>query len=121
MVSLYRASNSDDKVFSLNFGKLTNLLCSDKNCEFIIGTDHNYDLLKGHLHSMTQKFIDLLLDNNVWPVITKPTQITKSSATLIDNLIVSPNIYGAYESGIFLEDRSDHLPCVMVAQNFKNQ
>ena len=75
--------------------------------------------LKSHTHRATQDLIDLLLNSDLWPVITKPTRITKNSATLIDNILVSPNIYGSYQCGIMLEDISDHLPCVLVARNLK--
>ena len=76
-------------------------------------------ILKSHTHRATQDLIDLLLNSDLWPVITKPTRITKNSATLIDNILVSPNIYGSYQCGIMLEDLSDHLPCLLVAKNLK--
>jgi len=54
------------------------------------------------------------------PTITKPTRITHTSATCIDNIYISaihkPNIY----SGILCEDISDHLPiinCVGISQS----
>ena len=55
----------------------------------------------------------------MWPVISKPTRITKSTATLIDNIIVSVEIYASYQSDIIVEDLSDHLPCLLVAHNMK--
>ena len=119
IASVYRAPNSNDKEFLNNLRKLIDLCKKEQNCEIIIGLDHNYDLLKSHTHHATQDLIDLLLNSDLWPVITKPTRITKNSATLIDNILVSPNIYGSYQCGIMLEDLSDHLPCLLVAKDLK--
>ena len=52
------------------------------------------------------------LDKNLEPTITKPTRITKSSATLIDNIIVGRQ-FQEYEANIGISDISDHLPLVM--------
>ena len=119
IASVYRAPNSDDKNFFENFKKMVQLLNKEQSTEIIVGLDHNYDLLKSNVHHATQDFTELLLDNDLWPIITKPTCITKSSATLIDNILVTPNIYGSYQCGILLEDLSDHLLCVLVANNMK--
>ena len=53
-----------------------------------------------------------MLENNLLPTITHPTQITQSSATLIDNIFVSENLHRFFESAILLKDISDHLPIV---------
>ena len=47
------------------------------------------------------------------PCITKPTRITKSSATLTDNILVPLNLVPNVSSYIVIEDMSDHLPIVM--------
>ena len=44
------------------------------------------------------------------PVITKPTRITDTSATLIDNIFISSRIQQDYHSGFIISDMSDHLP-----------
>ena len=48
------------------------------------------------------------------PCITKPTRVTKSSATLIDNIFVPLNLVPNMSSYIIIEDMSDHLPIVMI-------
>ena len=45
--------------------------------------------------------------------VTKPTRITHTSATLIDNIIVSQSIYANHLSHIITEDISDHLLCMV--------
>ena len=75
--------------------------------------DHNLDFLKHSTHKRTQDFIELNLDNNLIPSITRPTRITKSSATLIDNIMVSQGLSINSESRIIIDDISDHLPSVV--------
>ena len=120
IVSLYRAPSSPCRDFVENYKTLLGLLNGEKK-PYLIGTDHNFDLLKCTNHRITKEFLDSNLDNDCWPTITKPTRITKSSATLIDNIIVSASIYNAYQSGILLEDLSDHFPCILVAKNILKQ
>ncbi len=44
------------------------------------------------------------------PVITRPTRVTHSSATLIDNLYINSNRIDTLTSGILTLDISDHFP-----------
>ena len=53
------------------------------------------------------------------PMIRKPTRITKSSATLIDNIIVSENLCGNFYSNILINDMSDHMPTICVVESLK--
>ena len=59
------------------------------------------------------------LEINMLPVITKPTRITDTSATLIDNILISSKLQQAYHSGIIISDMSDHLPTVIKLKNAK--
>ena len=84
----------------------------------IVGLDHNLDFLKAYSHSQTNDFIQYNLDLGMMPVITRPTRITKLSATLIDNIIVSQNFCGRYVGSILVNDMSDHLPTICVINTF---
>ena len=85
----------------------------------IVGLDHNLDFLKAHSHQLTNDFIQLNLDLEMIPTITRPTRITKSTATLIDNIIVSQNNCGNYIASILVDDMSDHLPTICVINSLK--
>ena len=61
----------------------------------------------------TQKFIELNLESNLLPCITRPTRITKSTATLIDKVLISKNLQGKQDSKILITDISDHLPSIV--------
>ena len=50
--------------------------------------DHNLDLVKYNIHPLTNDFLELNLEKQLLPTITKPTRVTRSTATLIDNVIV---------------------------------
>ena len=58
----------------------------------VIGLKHNLDFLKSEIHSPTQLFIEQILDLGLYPIVSHPTHITKSSATLIDNILISQNM-----------------------------
>ena len=92
------------------------LLNKEKNKEIILGMDHNMDLLKSNTHPETQEFIDTNSDNNILPCITRPTKITRSTATLIDNIIISQNLHKSFDSSILKSDISDHLPSIVNIQ-----
>ena len=49
----------------------------------------------------------------LYPSITKPSRITTSSATLIDNIFTN-NIFNIQFSGLLCNDISDHLPIYCV-------
>ena len=115
--SLYRPPNSSAKEFLEYIDTIT----KNHPNNLIIGMDHNLDLLKSEKHKPTQLFLDMLFDRNYTPTITKPTRITKTSATLIDNIIISKNLQSHFDSGILIDDISDHLPCFVRLGNIKPQ
>ena len=75
--------------------------------------DHNLDFLKLDKHKATGEFLDHNLDNNLLPCITRPTRITKSSATLIDNIFINLKLHEDCRTSIITIDLSDHLPCLL--------
>ena len=83
----------------------------------IIGLDHNLDLIKHDKHRITNDFIELNLDHQLLPTITKPTGITRSTATLIDNIMIGKDFQTDYEPSILISDISDHLPCLLKIKN----
>ena len=89
------------------------------NCDLVIGLDHNMDLVKSTTHRLTSEFISLNLDLLMMPVITRPTRITNSTATLIDNIIVEQSMLDLCTSNVLVEDISDHLPSVLSISGIK--
>ena len=84
-----------------------------KHHELIVGMDHNFDFLKSSSNSTTSKFLNLNLDNDLIPCITKPTRVTNKTATLIDNILISTKLQYNYTPLVITDDLSDSLshPC----------
>src|SRR6218665_2205498 len=74
---------------------------------YLLG-DYNIDLLKYHTHKLTSNFVEITASHHFLPIITRPTRITSSSATLIDNLFTN-NIKKISHQVILIDDISDHL------------
>ena len=75
--------------------------------------DFNINILNSHSHQPTNEFINLMTSNSLYPLISKPTRITSSTATLIDNIFTN-NLELNMNSGILYTDLSDHLPVFQV-------
>ena len=75
---------------------------------FVCG-DFNIDLLKHGTHNNTKQFLDTMHSLGLYPLIDKPTRITDSSTTLIDNIFTNELRFNL-TSGIMFNYISDHLP-----------
>ena len=118
--SLYRPPNTKQKDFTRKIVSMNKKLLKEHNKSIILGMDHNMDFLKNDKNKETQEFIETILESSLFPVITRPTRITKSTATLIDNIIVSRDLYPKSHSAILIEDLSDHLPCIAILKDIKS-
>ena len=110
MVSIYHSPNTPIKSFHDEYKHQIEKLNSEKNCDIILGLNHNLDFLNSNSHKDIQLFIELNVDNNLLPCITRLTRITKSTATLIDNTLISKNLQGRQDSRLLISDICDHLP-----------
>ena len=117
--SMYRPPNSEIPTFIASYSSLLCAIKKDNPKGIIVGLHHNLDFLKANRHNTTNDFIQCNLDFGLIPTITRPTRITKTSATLIDNIIVSQNLCGSFVSSILVNDTSDHLPTVCVLDSVK--
>ena len=107
---IYRPPNRDivsfnDKLcITLDRIKRENKLC------YLLG-DFNINLLNHDSHIHTGEFIDLLSTYSFLPLITRPTRVTASTATLIDNILTNnvDNIVHS-DQGILVTDVTDHYP-----------
>ena len=79
--------------------------------------DHNLDFLKHQIHSKMQRFHEINHAADILPTITKPTHVTTSSATLIDNIMVKTTVPELIKSGIVVDNTSDHFILVTEIAN----
>ena len=75
---------------------------------FFLVEDYNINLLQHNVDAHVDDFLNLLLSFSLLPLITKPTRVTESSATLIDNIF--SNLQPFPLSTIVVSDLSDHFP-----------
>ena len=105
---MYRTQNTD----AGNFNEDRFITSTIAPCKaFILYGDFNLDLLKMEEHTMTDDFFDM--SHHMISNITRPTRITETSTTLIDNFYVNTTSY-CYSSSIVYDDISDYfLYCLL--------
>ncbi len=106
---IYRVPNTNATSSLLKYENLLQNIGNYRH-PIILGTDQNFNLLQIDSHAKTKELLDLFLTSNLLPSITKPTRITHSSSTLIDNIYISTSHAIPSLSGIITTDISDHFP-----------
>ena len=114
--SIYRPPNTNFNDFKTYIDN--SLLSLSRNeADLIICGDFNLDLLK--INESSNNASTFYNDMNAMaliPTICKPTRLTDSSSTLIDNIFAS-NLRN-FVSGIFTIDISDHLPIFIIYKDY---
>ena len=108
---IYRVPNTNEVRSISMYENIITKLQSYKH-DIVIGTDQNFDYIKIDQHQNTQDLLDTFITNGILPSITKPTRITHTSATLIDNIYISTKRKPQIQSAILTVDISDHLPVI---------
>ncbi len=67
------------------------------------------------MHKGTNYFIDQLFSLGLYPLIERPSRITTSSATLIDNIFTNQSNCDTCNS-LLINDISDHLPVFSISK-----
>jgi len=83
---LYRPPNTNIDTFLSNLSNLLDTLNKENRPTYLLG-DYNIDLLKQNTHS--ESFLNLLLSSGFYPKIDRPTKVTNTTATLIDNILTN--------------------------------
>ena len=109
---MYQPPNTVAKDFLNYYSKTMKKLTKNRNSTVICGLDHNLDFLEHTNHGVMNDFINSIIDHDLMPCITRPTRVTKSTSTLIDNILVDKRIYEQIYSGVAIHNLSDHFPCL---------
>ena len=76
-------------------------------------------------HDKIQNFLNLLHQNNMIPIINKPTRVTRKIVTSIDHIITNSFNDTNFKTIIFKSDISDHFPIGVflstMVENNKNE
>ena len=75
---------------------------------YIMG-DFNVDLIKMGTHGPTSDFLETFTAGGFYPLVSLPTRLTDTTATLIDNIMTN-NLEAKMETGLVTVRVSDHLP-----------
>lgn len=81
---LYKPPDVDVHSFLDELKQTISKISFENKLCFIMG-DFNINIINSDTHKSTNNFIDLMISNSLYPMISKPTRITSHSATLIDN------------------------------------
>ena len=76
--------------------------------------DFNINLFNHESHLPTADFLNIMYANSLYPLITKPTRLTPSSASLSDNIFTN-YFNNLWKAGVFYSDISDHFPVFHLA------
>ena len=74
--------------------------------------DYNIDLLKDDSDRQTHDYLDLIYSHRMIPSILKPTRITETTATIIDNILT--NTEQDILTAILVTDITDHFPTILM-------
>ena len=108
---IYRSPGTDMNVFNDRVGHLLSKL--NNKLTYMCG-DFNIDLLHYESHNESKYFVDQLFSSGIYPLILRPTRVSKSSATLIDNIFTN-ELSTPVKSGLLINNISDHLPVFQIS------
>ena len=112
----YRMPDSSIDIFNDRMTDILNTVNKENKLFYMLG-DLNIDPLKYDEHRLTSSFLDMLCANNVFPLITKPTGVTQTTATLIDHVFTNNfDVWGKHRQCI-CADISDHYAVFHIAGN----
>jgi hypothetical protein len=114
---IYRPPNSDLVTFIDKLNNLLQIIQSDNKICYLLG-DYNINMLNFKTHELTSCFVDSIYGNGFIPLISRPTRITSTSATLIDNIFT--NDFNQPElnlQGVLIADVTDHFPIFHIRKN----
>ena len=101
--------------FNELLGEILCKLESEKKYVYITG-DFNCNTLVSN--TSTEELKNILSSNHFYPLINRPTRITKSSATLIDNIYCNmSNISNTMAAGLLDANISDHKGIFCIDNN----
>ena len=114
---IYRMPNTCMEIFNDRMSDIMNIVQRERKICYFVG-DLNVDLLKHESHQSTVAFLDSFYSYNVFPLITKPTRVTRESASLIDHVLTNNfDINSKHVQGILCTSISDLYAIFHIAGN----
>ena len=85
---IYRPPNTDINTINDQFATLMESIKQEEKICYLMG-DYDINLLNVESHGSISDFNDIMYSNGFMPLITRPTRVTESTATLIDNIFTN--------------------------------
>ena len=111
---IYRPPKSSITEFNDSLRDILRQLSKEDKYIYLTG-DFNINLLNSSNHTPTAEFLELLFSFSFFPTINKPTRITSTSATIIDNIFMNNLHSQSITAGILASDVSDHCPVFCIS------
>ena len=109
---IYRPPSTDIYAFNERLIEMLNRTCLCSNKEVVIMGDFNLDLLEHRTLKPSATFLNTMLSFGLLPTITRPSRVTDTTATLLDNIFTNLNIANC-KSALIYENISDHYPVLL--------
>ena len=109
---IYRPPSSDINTFNDVLSRMIESDCFKQNKDIIILGDFNINILLHKVHQPASEFLNNMLSFGLLPCITKPSRVTVTSESLIDNIFTNLDP-SACKSALVYQDISDHYPIIM--------
>ena len=116
---IYRPPNQDISSFNDKMSNIVNVVRRENKTCYIVG-DYSINILNYESHAQTAQFVDVMSSHCPLPLITRPSRVPATSATLIDNIFTN-NIgdINNYVQWLFITDISDHFPVFHIARQME--
>lgn len=111
----YRPPQGNPENFNIKICEILENLNVTDNYIYLHG-DFNFNLFNINSSPSVNIFYNNLQSYCLYPLIDKPTRVTATSSTLIDNIFTN-NISCEHRSNIVLTDISDHFPLMISVKN----
>ncbi|XP_065639571.1 uncharacterized protein LOC136072316 [Hydra vulgaris] len=98
-------SDADSEVFTIE-------ITSNKSKNILVSTCYRppEDCLQYEKNANIKLFFDEMLQYYIFPIINKPTRVTPTSITAVDNILTNSIFDTSLKAGIIKTDISDHFP-----------
>ena len=115
---IYRMPDSCVDVFTERMESILNIVIRQEKKIFYLLGDINVCLLKSDSHRASLRMIEMFYSYGIFPVINKPTRVTRDTATLIDHIWTN-NLNTSCENkqGILCSTISDHFSIFHISLN----
>ena len=116
---IYRPLNQDILLLNEKLYNIMNDVRVENKICYLLG-DYYINILNYASHVHIAQFVDMMLSSGFLPLITRPTRVTATSATLIDNIFTNylEDISHSIQ-GLFITDVSDHFPILHVSRGMQ--